>query len=422
MSKSRINLWCWLVLLSMSTAQNIPPPNPSVASQITMAPQSGLQTGSPIQTAYSFINGLSANSVTTTVVGGTTTVLPIWYCAPRETAAACNKNCPEGPVIATSNPSCGGGFNAVVLLPLVAVPGFFLPPPEGLPTLTIGDGEARTFTPPNNPSPQTSSPVSTQTPTPTPTPQDDSPPEISCLAPANKVADNAHPASSTKTLDGSATLIPEAPLDIEANPLPFLKLSEEGGLANCGGGGVEGRYFAGGFNQFGNTFSRNDGISALNQFCAAHSKNGSVLGPDGVIGSDKPGWSKAKAQHIYQGDFNTKKSGKITVRAIFDIDNRISKLNSEKDCNHNGDDEGKVWLIALFQENLCRNYFGQSIDFCDEGPDDTGRRSAEDTKWKRGGTYYHRCGIYEIFKTPDSGYTRPLKPDEVLEAPLPSAK
>ncbi|CAO2653740.1 Nn.00g031510.m01.CDS01 [Neocucurbitaria sp. VM-36] len=386
MWKSKLTLLVSSCALGAAQHQDQPP------ASITIPPQTILQTGPPIQTTYHSVSDLTANSVTTTVVGGVTTVLPVWYCAPGEMAAACKHNCPQTSTIVGNEASCEGDFNAIILLPLVAAPGVFLPPPEGLPTLTIDNGEPKTFSPKSDPTPEPK-PQTSSTPVPisTPIPFDDSPPEVSCVAPTNKVDGQARPAITTESLGGTATQAPD--------------------------GGVEGRYFSGGFYQNGDTFARTDGISALNQFCVAHAKNGSVLGPDGAVGSGKPGWSKQKAQHIYQGDFNTKNSGKITVRAIYDIDNRISKLNKEKDCNNNGDDKDKVWLIGLFQENACRNYLGQTIDFCDVNPEDMGRSSSDDTAWKRGGTYYHRCGIWELFKTPDSGSTRPLKPEEVFEAP-----
>jgi hypothetical protein len=38
----------------------------------------------------------------------------------------------------------------------------------------------------------------------------------------------------------------------------------------------------------------------LTQFCTAHAKNGSVLGPDGISGdASKPGWSTQKAKVIF---------------------------------------------------------------------------------------------------------------------------
>lgn len=158
------------------------------------------------------------------------------------------------------------------------------------------NGEPKTFTrkpdPTPEPQPQTSS---TLVPTSTPTTSDDAPPEVSCVAPTNRVADKARPLITTESLGCTYTPAPDGTCDTEANPLLFLPLNLPDALGNCGGG-VEGRYFSGGFYQNGDTFARTDGINAINQFCAAHHKNGSVLGPDGAMSSDKTGWSGQKAQ------------------------------------------------------------------------------------------------------------------------------
>lgn len=68
MSVSRIYLSLSLLFLHIVHAQDNPPTPP-----VSIAPQTSLQTGSPLQTAYLSVNGLTANSVTTTVVSGTTT-------------------------------------------------------------------------------------------------------------------------------------------------------------------------------------------------------------------------------------------------------------------------------------------------------------------------------------------------------------
>jgi hypothetical protein len=278
--------------LSIARPQNQP------SDAITVAPQSGVQTGPPLQTTYQSISGLTDNSVTTTVIGGTTTgqcishwyqslliisVLPVWFCAASETAAAC-KSCPT----ATGETSCNGGFNALVLLPLVAAPGFFLPPPEGLPTLTIDNGEPRRYTPPPTPTPEPkTSTMSTPTPTPTPSLTSEPPPELSCIAATNKVADNAHPSLTTESLGGTQTAV-EQPNPLVASAMPYLPLQliQPGGMGICGGGGSNSRYFTSGFYQFGNTYTRDDALGAVTEFCATLSRNSSTLGPDGKQGVD----------------------------------------------------------------------------------------------------------------------------------------
>ena len=62
----------------------------------------------------------------------------MWYCDQFETAAACAV-CPSATSASSSSASsCQPSFNAIVLLPLLAVPGAFIPPPPGLSTLAIG--------------------------------------------------------------------------------------------------------------------------------------------------------------------------------------------------------------------------------------------------------------------------------------------
>ncbi|KAF2034181.1 hypothetical protein EK21DRAFT_85625 [Setomelanomma holmii] len=163
--------------------------------------------------------------------------------------------------------------------------------------------------------------------------------------------------------------------------LVFLLDQAPGACGSCGGSGSEGRYITGGSYQFGNSFARSDGIHAINQFCRTHAINGSVLGPDGVqhLNQSLP-WTKARV------DYNTAKSGKVSTRAIFDIDNRISKLHGETDCNKNGSDSQTI-LIDIANEVTCKNWLGQGIFGCDVKAEDIGRRSSQDTEWKHGGTF-----------------------------------
>ena len=214
-------------------------------------------------------------------------VLPVWYCAPSETAVACN-GCPQSQTSDVSQGSCENGFNALVLLPLVAAPGLFLPPPEGLPTLTIDNGEPGRYTPQPKPTPTPEPKSSSPSSTPSPTPTEESAPTVPCVKPTNKVADNARAEVTTKSLGGTATPVSQPPA-LVPSAMPFLPLQLDGGMGACGGGGTNGRYFNGGFYQFGNKFSHEDGLNALSQFCATHTKNGSMLGPDGTEAVDNKG-------------------------------------------------------------------------------------------------------------------------------------
>lgn len=203
-------------------------------------------------------------------------MLPVWHCGPTETASAC-KECPPTPEGQTA--SCNDGFNALVLLPLVLAPGYFLPPPVGLPTLTVGPGGPKTYEPPKPTEPPKEtqeSEKSTEEST-----FSDPEPTASCVLPMFKASDKAMPKITTSSLGGIPTPPPTWKPDTSKNPLPILPFQEEGAIGACGGGGSLGRYFTSGFHQFGDTFSRTDGLNAIKEFCALHARNGSLLGPDG---------------------------------------------------------------------------------------------------------------------------------------------
>ncbi|KAH9204341.1 hypothetical protein DL95DRAFT_496954 [Leptodontidium sp. 2 PMI_412] len=83
---------------------------------------------------------LEGNSVVTQVIDGTSTVLPLWYCDPTLSAAAC-QGCPTTTI--PVDPPCPTDYNMVLVLPPVVLIGVYIPPPPGLPTLKIGsDGVA----------------------------------------------------------------------------------------------------------------------------------------------------------------------------------------------------------------------------------------------------------------------------------------
>ncbi|KAK8001200.1 hypothetical protein PG991_013422 [Apiospora marii] len=114
---------CWVLgagyAMKSVSAQNPP------AATITQAPETAPLTGD-LATQYKTLSGITENTLTTTVINGTSTILPIWYCAPTESAEAC-KNCPTHTASATA--SCSEGFNALLLLPPLALAGLWIPPP-----------------------------------------------------------------------------------------------------------------------------------------------------------------------------------------------------------------------------------------------------------------------------------------------------
>lgn len=110
-------------------------PAPTITSSptITLGPQTGVETGS-FATTTADIEGLTANSVTSTSADGHPTVLPIWYVGP--------------------------GVGIIVIPAAGVIPGGIVPPPPGLPTLTIdSNGDAQTVNSDDDPK---TTPTSTQ--------------------------------------------------------------------------------------------------------------------------------------------------------------------------------------------------------------------------------------------------------------------
>lgn len=145
---SNVSILLWSILFLETRAfigggLNLPHPKeaPSDAPIVTPPPQFITESAS-LETFYSSFSGLTANTVVTQTIKGTPTTVPVWFCGPSETAAAC-KSCPSTtatlPTSLVSGPlACTSGFNGLFLVPIIPIP--FpggLPPPEGLLTLTI---------------------------------------------------------------------------------------------------------------------------------------------------------------------------------------------------------------------------------------------------------------------------------------------
>jgi hypothetical protein len=125
-------------------------------------------------------------------------------------------------------------------------------------------------------------------------------PTVPCKAPKYKAADKAQAPIQEKPPNNNPTK--PVPVDKpDDNALPILPLQDmlEGAVGSCGGSGSKGGYFNSGFYQDGNSFSRSDGLSAVKQFCDQHSKNGSVLGPDGSKFLSRP--SPEKGAQVSSG-------------------------------------------------------------------------------------------------------------------------
>jgi hypothetical protein len=98
-----------------------------------------------------------------------------------------------------------------------------------------------------------------------------------CPKPTIKAADKAHAAITTSRPGGKHT-DPPVWKPNPKNPLPILPMTDKG---------AKGRYFNGGFYQFGNSLFQKDGLGAVNDFCHDLAKNSSWLGPDGMKPLDK---------------------------------------------------------------------------------------------------------------------------------------
>ncbi|KAI1496094.1 hypothetical protein F5X99DRAFT_401382 [Biscogniauxia marginata] len=366
---------------------------------ISLAPETTAQKGD-MTTKFQSISGITANTQTTTVVNGTTTVLPVWYCAPTEAAEVC-KNCPT--TTKGSSAECTGGFNALVLLPALAVAGAWIPPPPGLPTLTIptDGGPVSTLTPT----------MSTPTSTATEDEDDDELPTlpVSCLLPTVKVASQATDvpgitsyARATKTIDQGP------PQNTADNPLPVLP---ETGLATMDptqttkraaqpyqtaaiGCGVSSDpyWFNNGFFQYGTSFSRVEALASIKQYCADMAKDNAVLGPkDLTFDFDGKTNSQEKITKLYKLDNG--ESGQerwLAIRGQFDVDSRM-----RRECI--GKDKPIFPFKPEGQEIKCYQHLGQTIDYCQTGSN--GDHST-DKNGKMGGTFWKDCVFWDVFLAP----------------------
>ncbi|KAF9695592.1 hypothetical protein EKO04_006435 [Ascochyta lentis] len=118
------------VPLSVSSSTTAAPTTTS-SPAIALGPQTGIETGM-FATTTSSINGLTANSFTSTFANGHPTVLPIWF--------------------------VGLGIGIMVIPAAGVIPGGVIPPPPGFPPLTIDSNRGlQTVTSDDNPKTSTSS-------------------------------------------------------------------------------------------------------------------------------------------------------------------------------------------------------------------------------------------------------------------------
>ncbi|KAK0128296.1 hypothetical protein ONS95_000271 [Cadophora gregata] len=345
----------------------VPPP----ISSVVVATQTAVATGD-FSTWYLSYPELTANSVTTQVIGGTSTVLPLWYCDPSLSAAAC-QGCPTTTV--SIDPPCPTNYNMLLIVPPVVLVGVYIPPPPGLPTLKIGSDGVATPEP-------TQPPELTNTPSePSSTSEEPITVDVPCTIPSIKAAERAVSIDPTppewippagSPAPAPSEVLPVLPIGIDPDDPKFLKAWDY-----CGPGGNP--YLPGGFYQFGSSFSRDDGLWAIDQFCGeARDKSIQV----GEKTTDIP-----DAIEFFQKTYDTPgKSGKIIVTS-----------NNDKDQKNPVGVECPAKHVYNFSRSFvrCKQLLGQTIDYCGESP-----KASSDIEGKNGGSLFANCIYFTIEKAP----------------------
>ncbi|KAK7911604.1 hypothetical protein PG985_014085 [Apiospora marii] len=386
---------CWVLgagySMKLVSAQNPP------AATITQAPETAPLTGD-LATQYKTLSGITENTLTTTVVNGTSTILPIWYCAPTESAEAC-KNCPTHTASPTA--SCSKGFNALLLLPPLALAGLWIPPPSGLPTLTIEEGKVST-----RKRTRTTERKSTRTRT-TTTEDEDYTLPVSCLLPSLKIADHASQLPATtyfKDIPPTTTIDFPAPIDRTKNPMPVLKETADATMdptvptklaaspyatarLSCGGPGDP--YFSDrNFYQYGNMFSRTEGLNTVSKFCKDLANENAALGPEEGVTLSMLDGAVVKHEAIKVYKLDKGESGEercLAVRAFFDFESRMQTCVGKK--------KPLFPFNTPEQQTECYNHLGQTIDYCNTEQ----KKPSTDKSWKMGGTFYKGCVFWDTW-------------------------
>ncbi|KAH8810890.1 hypothetical protein F5884DRAFT_780707 [Xylogone sp. PMI_703] len=266
------------------------------------------------------------------------------YCDPSLSASVCS-GCPS--TTTSGDPSCQTGFNMILLLPPAAIAGVFIPPPPGLPTLTIGTDGAPTPTtakPTTPPSPSTSTTSS----------QSSESIVAACTIPPNKAADLAASVEPSPTwIPPVGTPAPSVPPDA----LPILPITvnpaQPTAWIGCGSG-TGNPYFPEGFYQYSDTFSRNDGLNVIDRFCEEKIASKELIGPPGETISSSPKKAIPTDVKTYTTPGG---SGKLTIMINTDVDNKsgISGLNCPDRWAYDFAGGGYV---------KCRQLFGQVSSLC----------------------------------------------------------
>ncbi|KAL1600665.1 hypothetical protein SLS60_007053 [Paraconiothyrium brasiliense] len=160
------------VPLSVSSLTTAAPTTTS-SPAITLGPQTGIETGT-FATTTSSIDGLTANSVTSTSADGHPTVLPIWFFGP--------------------------GIGIIVIPAAGVIPGGIVPPPPGFPPLTIdSNGDPQTVKSDDNPKTTSSSTIKSFS-------SSSSSPSSSCSACATCVGFEVLPSDASNVLENDGDI------------------------------------------------------------------------------------------------------------------------------------------------------------------------------------------------------------------------
>ena len=192
----------------------------------------------------------------------------------------------------------------LILIPAAAIIGAWIPPPPGLPTLKIGDDGGATPTTPPEPE-VTDQPPEEETTSHVP------PPCTIASLQAKDLATNA-PAKPTWVPPQGE---PAPPIE---HQLPVLQWVSDDGEPYLGSCGTSDDTSPGLFYQFGDEFSRDDGLWAINEFCKNVVNQKLVVGTKGQIHPSSPN----PAVPIVETTWDAPGGVKIWTSVHVDLENR----------------------------------------------------------------------------------------------------
>ncbi|KAF8859320.1 hypothetical protein BDZ45DRAFT_742563 [Acephala macrosclerotiorum] len=254
-------------------------------------------------------------------------------------------------------------------MPPLAIISGLIPPPEGLPTLSIGpDGDP---TPPSSPLPIYTSAL---------------PPLTTSGIDSSTSSDNSISVSTAPISSAAANLTKTLPVLSLINTDPAHPTI----WSACGPGNGD-PYYNGGFFQFGESFSRNAGLDVIGKFCNDMISSSVVVGPPGLTGTVSGASKRTAVPEMVRSYDEPDGSGKVMMMIQSDVNNTNGNRPT---CPDNW-----IYDIANSRYAKCKQLFGQSIDFCDVNA----TRVSSDITWKNGGTVFTNCMYFSVQKWPNGG-------------------